>query len=181
MNHKSFKSEAVILSSKSFGEADKIHVLYTKRYGKVSVISKGVRKLSSRKRGSMEVFNLIHFQAVETSGMPILTEVEVVEDYEEIRKSLRKISVAYFFSDVVNKITRDQESNEELFYLLNKYLKRLEHATKLKDLRNIFTQNMLSLMGFWPMSKPIDNPDKLLEEVLERKLGSVRVGKKISV
>lgn len=181
MDRKLFKDNAIVLSSKNFGEADKIYTLLAIRHGKISVISKGVRKLSSRKRGSLEVFNHIRIQAARTSGIPILSEVEIVEDYAEIRKSLKKISVAYFFTDVISKITREDEVNEELFHLLNKYLSRLEHATKLKDLRNSFTQSVLSLLGFWPINKPIADSDRLLEEVLERKLGSVRVGKKLSL
>lgn len=180
MDRKLFKSEGVVLSSKNFGEADKIHTLYTDKFGRLSVISKGVRKLSSRKRGSLEVFNHIRFQAVHTQGMPVITEVEVVNDYEKVRKSLKKISVAYFFTDVVSKITRDDEPNGELFYLLNKYLSRLENANQLKELRYNFIKSTLSLLGFWPMSKPLTDPDLLLEQVLERKLGSVRVGKKLS-
>lgn len=179
MDRKLFKDEGIVLASKNYGETDKIHTLFTKKTGKVSVISKGVRKLNSRKRGSLEVFNHIRFQAVSTQGMPIITETEVVEDFEGIRKSLKKISVAYFMADVVAKVTREGEPNEELFYLLNKYLKRLEHTSKLKDLRFSFTRAVLSLVGFWPINKPLSDPDLLLEQVLERKLGSVRVGKKL--
>ncbi len=180
-DRKLFKSEAIVLSSKNLGEADKIHILYSEKYGKIGLISKGVRKLSSRKRGSLEVFNHIRFQAVNTKGIPILTEVEAVEDHSQIRKSLKKISVAYFFVDVTSKITREDEVNSELFYLLNKYLSRLEHASKLKTLRYSFIKSVLSSLGFWPINKPISDHDLLLEEVLERKLGSIRVGKKISV
>jgi DNA repair protein RecO (recombination protein O) len=181
MDRKLFKAEAIVLASKNLGEADKIHTLYTNKFGRLSVISKGVRKLSSRKRGSMEVFNHIRFQAIYTQGMPIISEVEVVNDYENVRKSLKKVSVAFFFADVISKITREDEPNDELFLLLGKYLSRLEHASKLKDLRNNFTKSVLSLLGFWPINKPLSDPDILLEEVLERKLGSVRVGKKLSL
>lgn len=181
MDRRNYKGQAIVLSSKNFSEADKIYVFFTDNLGKLSVVSKGVRKLNSRKRGSMEVFNLIKFQVAKSHGLPILTEVEVINDFERIRKSLKKISVAYYFMEVVSKITREDEVNFKVFQILEKYLAKLSRTVKLKTLRQEFTKEILVLMGFWPDGEELQDPDLLLEEVLERKLGSIRVGKKISV
>lgn len=181
MDRRNYKGRAIVLSSKNFSEADKIFVLYTDNLGKMSVISKGVRKLNSKKRGSLEVFNNIKFQAVKSHSMPILTEVEVINDFGNIRKSLKKISVAYYLMEVVSKITREDEVNYKVFQVLEKYLEKLSRTVKLKALRHEFTKEIVVLMGFWPQGEELNEPDKLLEEVLERKLGSVRVGKKISL
>ena len=181
MDRRSYKGQAIVLSSKNFSEADKIFVFYTDNFGKMSVVSNGVRKMSSRKRGALEVFNLIRFQAVKTKGLAILTEVEIRNDFQNIRINLRRISVAYYFMEVISKITREDEVNFKVFDLLARYLTKLSRTVKLKDLRSEFTKEVIILMGFWPQSEPIENPDQLLEEILERKLGSVRVGRKISV
>src|SRR4051812_22198826 len=98
---KSYSDIGILIARKNYSEGDRILVLFTKNFGRVTVIAKGVRKLKSRKRGHIEIFSLIKFQAVTGKSMDILTEAEVINDYEEIRSDLTKVSVAYFLVEIV--------------------------------------------------------------------------------
>jgi len=69
---KNYSSKGIVLAKRNFSETDRIIVLYTKNLGKISLIAKGVRKLKSRKRGSLEVFNLISFSAAKTRLLLII-------------------------------------------------------------------------------------------------------------
>lgn len=179
MKPHSYTSEGIVLGRRDFGEADRILVLYTKNFGRVSLIAKGVRRPKSKKRGHIEVFNLVSFQAVAGHGIDLMTEADVKDDFKDIRKSLKKISLAYYFSEVIGRITHEQESNIELFNLIVNYLTDLKNATELKKLREDFIGELLVLMGYWPSGKKLDNPDEKLEEVIERQISSVRVGKRM--
>lgn len=176
---KTYSSEGFVLARRNFGEADRILVLFTRDFGKISLIAKGVRKLTSRKRGGIEVFNKIKFSAVSTSSLDILTEVSVISSYEEIRKDLRKVSVGYYISEVIGKVTRDEEKHYEVFQLLDKYFENLKTSRNLKKLRTDFIYETLVVLGFWPGSEKMDNPDLTLSSVIERKINSSRVGKKM--
>src|SRR4051794_41904800 len=50
----SFKTEAVVLRSIRYGEADRILHLYTEQRGRVGAIAKGVRRVKSRFGGRLE-------------------------------------------------------------------------------------------------------------------------------
>ena len=89
-----YTSEGIVLTRRNFGEADRILVLYTKDRGRISILAKGIRRPKSKKRGHVEVFNKIRFQAVSGRGLDIMTEAEVVDDFKEVRTSLKKISLA---------------------------------------------------------------------------------------
>src|SRR5579859_4753812 len=115
MNYKTYSSEGFILARRNFGEADRILVLFTKDFGRISLIAKGVRKLTSRKRGGIEVFNKIKFSAVKGKSLDILTEVNVIDSYESVRNDLKKVSLAYYFCEVIGRVTRDGEKHSELF------------------------------------------------------------------
>ena len=175
----SYSSEGIILTSRDYGEADRILVIYTKYKGPVSVIAKGVRRPKSRKRGSLEIFNHIKFQSVKTRGLDIILEAEVINSFANISNNLNKISVAYYFAEVIGRTTRDNEKNTNLYLHLLNNLLILQNTTQLKKLRREFAIKTLELLGFWPKNREITNPDNLIEELLERKLGSVRVGKKL--
>ena len=50
----SFKTEAVVLRSIRFGEADRVLHLYTAGHGRVGAVAKGVRRVKSRLGGRLE-------------------------------------------------------------------------------------------------------------------------------
>ena len=178
---RSFGSNAVVLSAKSYSEADKIITVFSKDFGKLTLMAKGVKRLKSRKRGSLEVFSNIKFFAHKGRGMPVVTEVEIIDNFVDLRKDLKKVSVAYFFAEVVARTTRDEEEHAEIYVLLVNYLKRLEVGSSLKTLRTEFSLEIAEILGFIPKGQFVPNPDEMLESIIERKLGSVRVGKKLQV
>ena len=45
----------------SQGEADRILIIFSKKYGKITLLAKGIRKLGSRKRGHLEIFSKVKF------------------------------------------------------------------------------------------------------------------------
>ncbi len=175
----SFTSEGFILKRRNFGEADRILDIYTKNKGKISLIAKGVRKVESKKRGHLEIFNKINFQAVNGKGIGIMTEVETIDDYKKVKGSVKKISLAYYLMEVVDKITHEGGENFELYRLLDTSMESLKKEVKLKKLRLEFVSNLLKILGFWPKEEILPFPDEKLEEVLERQISSVRVGKRI--
>jgi DNA repair protein RecO (recombination protein O) len=174
-----YSSEAVILARRNFSEADRILTVYTKHYGKLTLIAKGVRKPKSRKRGSVEVFSHIKFSAARGKNLDIVTEVEPVDTFEEIRDTLKKASVAYYIVEAVNKLTQEGEENKELFTLLVDYLNKLKASKSLKQLRLNFILKLLTNLGYWPKGKKLENPDEVIEDIIERELNSKRIGRKI--
>jgi DNA repair protein RecO (recombination protein O) len=179
MKPRSYTSEGIVLTRRNFGEADRILVLYTKDFGRISLLAKGIRRPKSRKRGHVEVFNKIKFQAVSGHGLDLITEAEVIETFTEIRMSLRKISLAYYIMEVIGKITHEGEENIGVYNLLLNSLQKLKSTKLLKKLRLDFVSNLLIILGYWPGDKVLDSPDEKLEEVIERALYSERVGKRM--
>ena len=167
------------MGRRNYSEADRIITIFTKSYGKLALIAKGVRKPSSRKRGHLEIFSYLKFSARENGNIDYLSEAEVIDPFEEIRKDLKKISVAYFLCEVVNRTTREDEPHERLFELLTRALKDLKNSHQTRLLRQQFIRDTLVILGFWPEGKTLTNPDNLLEEIVEREMFTKRVGRKV--
>ncbi len=176
---RTYIDEGIILARRSLGEADRILSVYSKNHGRISLIAKGIRRLSSKKRGHLEVFGHIKFQATDQKSIGIITEVETINNFENIKKDLKKVALAYYFAEVIGKITHEHEKNNEIFSLLLNYLEKLKEAKNLKQLRFTFIEEILHVTGFWPKDKELFNHDQKLEEVLERNINSIRVGRKI--
>lgn len=176
---RTYSSEGFVIARRKFSEADRILILFTKDFGKIPVIAKGVRKLTSRKRGGIEIFTHIKFSAAKSHSLDILTEVEVLDSYDEIRINLKKVSLAYYFCEVIGRITRDEEKHVDLYQILFNAFERLKSSEKPKVLRLNFVKDALTTVGFWPHDKTMNNPDMILESIVERKINSSRVGRKM--
>jgi len=176
---RTYTSEGIVLSRKNYGEADRILIVISKHFGKISLLAKSIRKIKSKKRGHLEIFSKIKFSAVKGHGMDIITETETINDFSGVRINLNKISLAYYFCEVVNKITHEDEQRSLVFSLLSSALEELEEETELKKLRLKFIYDLLTDMGYWPIGKKLVDADIVLDDVLERKLNSIRVGRQI--
>ncbi len=179
MTHYSFSTEGVILSRKNYGEADRLLIIYTKHYGKIFLLAKGVRKPNSRKRGHIEIFSKVKFSFTKNDHFVLMNEAELIDGYESVRVNLKKTSLAYYFVELISKVTQEDEKNTELYELIIKYFDILKNFTKLKNLRLDFIKEVLEILGYWPREKDMPNPDKVIESVLERQINSKRVGERM--
>ncbi|OGM55812.1 DNA repair protein RecO [Candidatus Woesebacteria bacterium RIFCSPHIGHO2_12_FULL_46_16] len=179
MRTRNYSSEGIVLARKNFGEADRILVLYSKHHGRISLLAKGVRRPTSRKRGHLEVFSYIRFQAARGKGMDIMTEAETIDNFSKIRENLKRASLAYYFMEVVGRTTHENETHREVFEYVLESMERLKEEKQLKKFRLGFVRRLVSLLGFWPEGKLLLDPDGFLEGVIERKLVTSRVGKRV--
>lgn len=179
MKRRNYSTEGIILALKDYSEADRIIVVFTKDFGKITLIAKGVRKLTSRKRGYLEVFNRIKFSAVKSKGLDIILEAETINSFPKIRRNLKKVSVGYYFCEVIGRSTKDEGIHKDLYLLILDYFSELEKTDNLKMLRTNFIKDLLVILGFWPKEKKMLDADRVLKEVIEREINSSRVGKRI--
>lgn len=179
--NRNISSEAIVLSSKSIGEADKLIIIFSREHGKLRLMAKGVKRLKSRKRGTLEPFSIIKFSGICAKGIPLMTETSIIDNLSAVRTDLKKVSVAYFFVEVIMRATQDEQPNDQLYVLLKKSLIALEEEFKLKKLRQNFSVELAEILGFIPKGQFVPNTDELIEAIIERKLGSIRVGKKLQV
>lgn len=179
--NRSYKTEGIVLKRTNYGEADRIVTLYCRRFGKITCLAKGVRKLASRKKGALEIFNRIIFFAVEGKGMDIITETETLETYPGLRRDLSKIAAAYEVSEIIDKLTVANQPQDEVYDLLSAYLKKIMTADDLEGLIFSFGETLVKYLGFWPPDKPIPpnfEMPSFIEQICERELKSKNFLKK---
>ncbi|MFZ5932912.1 MAG: DNA repair protein RecO [Patescibacteria group bacterium] len=178
MTPRSYSDEGIVLARKNHGEADRILSVFSRNHGRLSLLAKGVRKTTSKKRGHIEVFSRMKFAAVHTRGLDIITEAEIIDNFQLVRKNLKKVALAYYFMEVAGRTTREGEPHYELYTNVLKNLDKLTTAKELKKLRKQFVYEVLTSLGFWPKGRVLLDPDAKLMEVMERNLATVRVGKR---
>jgi DNA repair protein RecO (recombination protein O) len=113
------KTEAVVLRSLRYGEADRILHLYTPRRGKVGAIAKGVRRARSRFGGRLEPFfrlNLILHEG--RSELLTVTSAETVAGYPRLRENATALDTAARACDAVSRLFDTTEPHPDVYNLL---------------------------------------------------------------
>ena len=130
----SLKSEAVVLRSMRFGEADRILHLYTPHRGRVSAIAKGVRKTKSRFGGRLEPFFRLQMVLYEgRSEMLTVTSAETVHGYRKLREDGPALDSAARACDAVTRLFDTPEAHPGVFALLCNELALLDAAAGSPD------------------------------------------------
>lgn len=167
---RTYKTEAVILKRINFSEADKILTLFSKHYGKVGAIAKGIRKLTSRKAASLELFNRTVVFLVKGRNLDIVTEAEVIDGFGEIRNDLLKTGFAYGLCELVDRLTVFEQVHGDIYNLLVKGLKEINRSEfEEKELLK-FKLDLLEMTGFGFPKKDEKLIDDYIEEITEKKL-----------
>jgi len=185
-----YKTEGVILKRSNYGEADRILTIYTKHYGKIRAMAKGVRKITSRKGGNLELFNHCVLFLAKGRNLDIITEAQVVKSFSRLGDDLEKAASAFYLVELVDQLTPDGQVNRQVFDLLvgaldglRPTINRFEESPTRPDNQQLTINNfeieLLRLLGFW--SDKIDRKDvkSYVEEIIERKLRSPEFQQKL--
>jgi DNA repair protein RecO (recombination protein O) len=147
------KTEAVVLRSLRYGEADRILHLYTPRRGRVGAIAKGVRRARSRFGGRLEPFfrlNLVLHEG--RSDLLTVTSAETVAAHPRLREDARALDSAARACDAVARLFETGDPHPEVFNLLCNELALLEadrgNATRANQLA--FRLKLLLAAGLAP-------------------------------
>lgn len=73
-----YRDEAVVLRTRTLGEADRIITLLTREHGQVRAVAKGVRRTSSRFGARLEPFSVIDTQLHIGRSLDIVTQVDTL-------------------------------------------------------------------------------------------------------
>lgn len=113
------KTEAVVLRSLRYGEADRILHLYTPHRGRLSAIAKGVRKTRSRFGGRLEPFfrlNLVLHEG--RSDLLTVTGAETLAGHRQLREDAAALDAAARACDAVGRLFAEAEPHPPVYHLL---------------------------------------------------------------
>lgn len=178
---KTYKVEAIVLKRQNFSEADKILTIFSKEKGKFKVMAKGVRKISSRRAGSLELFNHLRLIICEGKGLDSIIEVNVLNSFSSWRKNLRSIGVAYYLCELVDRLTVEGQEHGAVFTALIESLK-INSSGRARTTILSFEKQLLHLLGFGipeRYSKDTESLKDYIEEITEKKIVSPKVIKEI--
>ena len=157
MAGRSYKTEAVVLRSFRFGEADRVLHVYTLARGRVGAVAKGVRKTRSRFGARLEPLSHVELMLHQGSGeLQTVTGVELVRSHHATREHSYRLGVGLIGAEAMLRLFTEQEGNARAFQALVRFLDLLDEAAPLDrrpafdPLALSFQLKLLWLSGYLP-------------------------------
>jgi DNA repair protein RecO (recombination protein O) len=123
----SLRTEAIVLRSIRYGEADRVLHLFTPGHGRLSAIAKGVRRARSRFGARLEPF--FHTCVILHQGrsdLHTVTSVDTVAAHASLRDHATTLDAAARACDAVGRLFETPDPHPEVFRLLANELALLD-------------------------------------------------------
>jgi DNA repair protein RecO (recombination protein O) len=149
-----FTTEALVIGSMRYGEADRIITLYTRDRGKLSAIAKGVRRTKSKVGGRLEPFSLVKASLRTGRGtLYTVVGVDTLRTFQGVREQLFRMDEGARLLTAVRHLFPGEEGSVPAFNLLVRAVARLAESTDPQVAAAVVLATrlkLLALLGYAP-------------------------------
>ncbi len=183
-----YQTQGIILKKIDFREADQLFSIYTENKGKILAIGRGTKKIQSKLNCSLQYFSVLDLMIAPGKNYDHIAGVYLANNYKKIQKQIKKVILASFGLELIEKLTTLGNSDRRIFILLKRYLDAID-SNDFSDrewqlVKNAFSVKFLDLLGLNPPSEIVSNPIKLnifLKNQLDFELKTERFLSKIFI
>lgn len=168
------KTEAIVLRTIPFRSTSLIVTFYTREFGKIKGIVKGVRQEGEMRGSLYELFSrieIIYYEKLK-SDLHLVSEGALLESYESLRMNLERIAYASYFVELVDELTELYDAHRPIFELLDFSFRYLS-SIPFEKMSSLFEIRLLSEIGLLPYLEACLKCEKA---VPERGFFSIRQG-----
>lgn len=147
-----YRTQGIVLKKEDWGEANQIFTIFTRDFGRLEILGKGIRKISSKLRSGIDIFYLSEIEFIQGKTYKTLIDAISIEKFENIRKDLKRLALAYRIAEVLDNLVKEQEPDEKIWNLLNESFNKLNNfqlsTSHLYLIYYYFLWNLLSILGY---------------------------------
>lgn len=144
------KTEGIILKEADLNEVDRLLTVYTKELGKVRVSAKGVKRLESKLRYSIEPISYVQLILVEGKSFLILKDAVLIDEFLKTKKDLKKIKVAREIAETIDEAIVGEEKDEGIWNLILTSFEELNVGYQVSYIKQDFQKSLIKLLGYDP-------------------------------
>lgn len=174
-------TSAIILNYKKFSDTSLICNVYSKDYGKFSVIAKGARSLKNPHGAILQPLNYIDlvYYFKQKRNMQLLKEASIKKKYYNISDNYQKMIYSLTMLDIVNFSSYTDSPCNIIFRLITKSLEYTDSAS-IKDLDYyyiFFNIQLLIYLGYHPIIENCYHCNNQIQSaVFDKKIGHLLCG-----
>lgn len=147
------QTDAIVLRMTPWSETSLIGSLFTRDFGKISVVAKGARRPKSPFEAALDLLSVCRVVFIEksTDSLNVLTEAKLSRRFRTANGQLLRLYCAYYVVELLEKFTDEHDPHSELFELAQDTIRQIERAElEPRALVLRFEMQMLRLLGQLP-------------------------------
>jgi DNA repair protein RecO (recombination protein O) len=117
-----YRTEGVILKKIDRGEADQLLVAYTKDFGRLEIIAKGIRKIGSKLRPAVDFPAVVELEFIQGKTCKTLTDALILIPLKQMRGDPRKRDAACRITGMAEALVKDQQPDIRVWELVKSTL-----------------------------------------------------------
>lgn len=147
-----YRTKAFIFKKVDRFEADRIFTVFTQDFGKLEILARAIRKITSKLRQASEIFYLSEIEFIQGRTYKTLTDAVLIKKFENINKYPEKLKTAFKISETLDDFLKFEERDEKIWKLiLGTFQKLNNHLTSsFLELFFYFLWNFFSTLGYKP-------------------------------
>jgi DNA repair protein RecO (recombination protein O) len=148
-----FTTEALVIGSMRYREADRIVTLYTRERGRLGAIAKGVRRTKSKVGGRLEPFSLVRASLYSGRGLYTVVGVDTLRTFQAVRDELFRMQEGARLLAAVRHLFPGEEGSVPAFNLLVRGIARLADSPDAATAASVVLATrlkLLVLLGYAP-------------------------------
>jgi DNA repair protein RecO (recombination protein O) len=145
------QSEALILRTYPFHEADLLVTLFTRAEGKIRGVAKSAKRSRRRFGGALEPLTYVvaHWQEKEKQELARLDSCDVISSPLTSEMTYPRVVALSYVAEVIDQLLPDREPSDDIFRLVLSVVRRLEKDSVWKPL-TYFDLWIVRLIGLLP-------------------------------
>ncbi len=140
-------THGIILKKTDAGETDALYTIYTKDFGKIRALAKGIKKEDAKLKGHLEAVSLSMISFVEGKSGFRLTHASLMEPWRGIRNDLRKLDLAVRIAGLIDAECFEMERDDGLWKLCTDTFQEIERTETTESI-NKFTAQLKEALGY---------------------------------
>lgn len=151
---RSYKTSAVILRGRTYGEADRILTLFTKERGKIDAIAKGARRTKSHLAGRLEFGNEVLLGMHRGRNLDVVVSADIEQAHWQRLVQPEAYAAANMIVELIDAFCEPDLAQPEIYALLTAALGAIGQTQDPLALLPRFSMRLLEALGLAP---PVDS------------------------
>lgn len=173
---RTIKTEALVLRKYSLPNEDRIITLFTKDRGKMSVVAKGIKKITSRRLPHMETANLVRATLSQTRDRFYLQDSTLLSGFTALKTASRKIDLMYFYFFILEYILPPEQPESHIYTSTLHFMVQLSEAESADTFPILsYLNNLLKMLGYSNADMTFESLCRAVEGIIHKKLPEISI------
>jgi DNA repair protein RecO len=169
------KTEAVVLKKRLLLNQDLLVVLFSESQGKIVVIAKGARKITSKRLPHLETANLINVILNKRKERLYLQESRLISGFSQLKANEKKVTDLYQFFYVIEKLLPENQKEEQVYHLVKLFLIEMSKSKETQGLLTDYFNQLLKILGYIKKNYPQEQLQEIISDLIDEKISSFNI------